>query len=416
MHQRSRIDILIVLLVIGIALIPRLQVAMSNQSAPESDEHTYDKYAWSFALNEGRTEKGKYIYHPLGSFTYRPPGYPLFMGLIYKVSGHNYQAVRVAQALLGAVSCGLLYGIGRLVFGRLVGALAALLMAGYGLLIQFTGWLLSETLFIFLLLLFIWMALVAAQDGDKRAVFLTGVGLGLATITRPVGLPMIPLLLAWLLFSRPFRRRMWTNIGLLLLALALTMGPILVKNYQIHGKPVLISTHGGITFWRGLLKGGASKDPTLKDARDRIGHSGLPELEQEKRYYQVAFDYLRRYPEDIPMILRRKFEQLMFHVSEEYTIAHKPMRVPGDPIMWRLIMGLSVLGLFLYPRWHLHQRLLLYGVILTQIAVTLVYDSTVRYRVPLVPPMALLACYAVVCLVGWVLTRNPLRHPWLTER
>jgi len=69
-----------------------------------------------------------------------------------------------------------------------------------------------------------------------------------------------------------------------LLWLSLTTGPIIVKNYQIHGEFIPISTHGGITLYRGLLKGDNLHDPEILLAREEIAKVGLSELEQERRY------------------------------------------------------------------------------------------------------------------------------------
>ncbi|HID86043.1 MAG TPA: phospholipid carrier-dependent glycosyltransferase, partial [Anaerolineae bacterium] len=383
---------IVFILIFAIALVPRVYVALNDRSLPMSDERTYDKYAWSFAQNEGRVEKGKYIYHPLGSFTYRPPGYPLFLGLIYKAFGHSYPAARAIQAVLGAASCALIYLIGQRIFDKIVGLISAILVATYPLMIQVSSFLLSETLFVFLLQAFILLALAARERGDRGAIFWAGTLLGLATITRPVTLPLIPLFFLWLLSSTEFRRGRPIKALALLLALSLTIGPIVVKNYQIHREFIPISTHGGITFYRGLLKGDNLRDPEIMLAGKEIAESGLSELEQERRYYEVSINYLKEHPGDIPHILKRKIELLF--IPTTYEIAHKRVVVAQDPWFWYSILGFAILGIVTYPRKSLPGRALLYLVIATQVAMVALYDSSVRYRIPLIPPLSILASFS----------------------
>lgn len=382
------------ILIFVIALVPRVYVALNDCSLPISDEHTYDKYAWSFAQNAGRVEKGKFIHHPLGSFTYRPPGYPLFLGLIYKALGHSYRAARVIQAVLGASSCSLFYLIGRKLFSKAVGALSALIVAGYSLMVRIPSLLLSETLFIFLLSLFALCALSALEGGGKAMVFLAGAFLGLATITRPVVLPLIPSIFAWFILPGRFRRERLSNAVLLLLSLLLTIGPIVVKNYQIHGELIPISTHDGITFWRGVLKGDADYPSELTSLRDRIGD--LPELVQRRLYYRAAIDYLRCHPGEISGILRNKLKLLFVYTS--YKIAHKRVIVAEDPCLWYFLLSFGVLGGLLRPGEHLLERALMYAIVCSQVVVLLVYDVNVRHRIPLIPFFALFAAYASVTL------------------
>src|SRR5512143_465684 len=44
---------------------------------------------------------------------FRAPLYPYFLGLLYKLFGANLMAVRVIQALIGSVGCGLVYLLAR---------------------------------------------------------------------------------------------------------------------------------------------------------------------------------------------------------------------------------------------------------------------------------------------------------------
>jgi len=410
--MRCRWVLLTALCIFAGALVPRACIAWADRSDLLSDERTYDKYAWSFALDEARVEKGKQIYHPLGSFTYRPPGYPLFLGLIYRIRGHSYRDARLVQALLGAASCAMVFLIGQRMFDYATGLAAGLFMATYGLLIQFTRLVLSETLFVFLICCFALSLIVGLRRGSlSTGPFLAaGLFLGLATITRPVGLPLA--LATFLFFPVALgRKRGWVKASLAFaLALLLVVGPFIVKNYQIQGSLIPISTHGGITFWRGVLKGRGDYPPELLSLRDRIGD--YPEVQQQQVYYQVALDYLKHHPEAIPGILLQKLKLLLVYTT--YQVAHKRIVVPQDPYFWYSLLGFGLLGLVVQPRRLLLEKAFLGAFVIVQIAVTLVYDSGVRYRIPLIPFLALLAAHGLVTTVrrlAGMAKRDKARQP-----
>lgn len=398
--MRRRQALLAALCLFAVALVPRVYVAWGDRSELLSDERTYDKYAWSFALDEPRVEKGKQIYHSLGSFTYRPPGYPLFLGLIYRLRGHSYRDARMVQAFLGAMTCTLVYLIGHQIFGFETGVLAGLLTATYGLLIQFARLVLSETLFVFLICGFALLLLTGIRRKAPSTAFFfaAGILLGLSAITRPVGLPIG--LLTFLFFPVGLKAehgRLKAGLAFAL-GLLLVVGAVTIRNYQMQGALIPISTHGGITFWRGVLKGGADYPPELVSLRERIGD--LPELEQQRLYYEAAIEFLRYHPEAIPGILLEKVKLLLVYTT--YTVAHKRLTVAMDPYFWYCVSGFGVLGMLIQPRRLRLEKAFLAMMIFVQIAATLVYDSSVRYRIPLIPFLALLAAHALVTTVQWI--------------
>ncbi len=58
-----------------------------------------------------------------------PPGYPTFLAGIYSLIGVSVEGARIAQAVLGALTVGAVYVLGRQLFDRAAALLAALLLA-----------------------------------------------------------------------------------------------------------------------------------------------------------------------------------------------------------------------------------------------------------------------------------------------
>ncbi len=87
--------------------------------------------------------------------SFRAPLYPLFLGLIYLISGVGDLMPRLVQIVIGISSCVLVMRIGERLFGKAAGTAAGLITAVTGLMVYFEFELLPTTLFIFLILLFI---------------------------------------------------------------------------------------------------------------------------------------------------------------------------------------------------------------------------------------------------------------------
>ncbi|MFH1393065.1 MAG: glycosyltransferase family 39 protein [Patescibacteria group bacterium] len=141
-----------------------------------SDQLSYDGIAIDI-LNNGRfTDRGQ----P----TFREPGYPLFLASIYKIFGHNYDAVRFIQIILFGLLAVFIYLLSRDIFGEKIAIFSSLGIAlFYGLANQ-AGLIMTELLFTFLICLFVYLIYKAsAEKGNKWLIF-SALILGGATLVR----------------------------------------------------------------------------------------------------------------------------------------------------------------------------------------------------------------------------------------
>jgi len=118
----------------------------------------------------------------------RTPGYPLFIALVVTRIGEDLAALALAQHLLGVVTCLVVAALGIRFWGRWTGVLAGLLVALSGPLLVAEQYVMAEALFIPLATLTVaWLAL-ALERPRWWALFGGGLLIGLAALTRPVGL------------------------------------------------------------------------------------------------------------------------------------------------------------------------------------------------------------------------------------
>jgi hypothetical protein len=117
----------------------------------------------------------------------RTPGYPLFLALLWSVFGDGAHPIVYAQHLLGVLTAGATWLLGRVAFGRLAGLLGGLAVALSGPQILYEHYLMTEALFTLLSVVGI-LALVVALRRDSTGLFVAcGVLFGLCAATRPVG-------------------------------------------------------------------------------------------------------------------------------------------------------------------------------------------------------------------------------------
>ncbi|HZO32975.1 MAG TPA: glycosyltransferase family 39 protein, partial [Chloroflexota bacterium] len=77
----------------------------------------------------------------------RPLGYPLLLSAVIATLGEDLRSLVFVQAMLGLVTVAAAFWIGRLVFGRVVGTLAALSVAMGGQLLIYEHYVLAESVF-----------------------------------------------------------------------------------------------------------------------------------------------------------------------------------------------------------------------------------------------------------------------------
>lgn len=359
---------------------------------------------------------------------FRGPLYPYFLAGIYAVCGKSDLAPRIAQIILGAASCGLVYLIGTLAFRRRVGVLAGFMAATYGLFLYFEAELLIVTLAVFLDLLLIWLLLVT---GDRRKPWLwlvCGGVLGLSAIARPNILLLSPAVLIWLaILHRPNLRRMLGYAACLVVGAALFIAPVTIRNYVAGEDRVLISSSAGVNFYIGNNPGSDGMSAIvpgtpaelwpgyyaqIERAEQAAGRSLKPS-EVSRYYWGEGFDFIRDNPSEAALLLLKKFG---YFWSRWEVSNNQDIRFVTDnfapvvrylPLTFLVVGPLGLLGLVLSLRRP--RRLFpLWGFVLIYMVGVVAFFVTARYRAPVVPVLMVLGSHAVF----WCLEQLRARR-WL---
>ena len=325
------------------------------------------------------------------------PIYPVFLQGVYWVAGHRLGAVRIVQAVLGALIVPLIWQIGSQAFGSSAGQLCGWLVACSPPLIAYSGLVLTENLSVMLLVLSAWLLITAIA---RRAVWrfvVSGASLGVLILLREemvVLLPALALIAAWQGRPRPG----WPHLVAYVMTAVFVVGAYSVRNYLVVGKPLLVTAHGGETLWISA-KGWTEwhfDDPELHRLTQGLSYVERNEVLQHDALRTIAADpghYLRLCVGRVPVLWVSSHTSYMHGLSERYTVYlgranYTVLAVKVALLAFHVAMLMLAIG-GLWLGWRMPTRSLELWVMTAPIAaITLVHFflfSAPRYQIPVLP-------------------------------
>jgi 4-amino-4-deoxy-L-arabinose transferase-like glycosyltransferase len=379
------------------------------------DAVDYDTHARSIAEGRGFS---KTLAHGRPT-AFRPPGYPYFLGGVYKVLGverapapRRLRVARIAQAFVGTAIVALAGVLAAQLWGWGVGLVALALSAIYVPLITVGGAVMSEPLFDAFML----GSLVAAMHHRRsphryRWAIVAGFVGGLAILTRANAFVLL-LPLAWAVWDgRPWRSRgaLGPPAVLVLVAL-LALVPWTIRNERELHAFVPVSTQFGSAL------AGTYNDAVRADTQNPAAWQGLkhipdyaqlwakidvtPEPVLERELRAAAFRYIRKHPTFVLKVgwwnSRRMLDLAGLRRSRAtaatITIDHR-WADRGIVCFWT-VAGLALLGAFTRRARRAPPYIWLVPALMFLSVIFLVVE-TPRYRTPIDPFLVLLATAAL---------------------
>jgi 4-amino-4-deoxy-L-arabinose transferase-like glycosyltransferase len=248
-YGKTTLGLLALILVVGLGL--RAYAVVEPVANPADDSHAY------YALAKALYEEGSF-----GGPTFRDssdwsPGAPLlYAASFYATGGAREGTARIVEALLGVAAILVVFLLGERLGGRSAGLLAAFAVAVYPPFIHSTGELMSEPPALLTLpaavLAFLW----ASEQERLRAWLLPGLLFGLTAMLRPeyllVGGAFVVLAAIRVGMARGWRPGL-AGAGLAALALLLPIVPWTIRNIDVLGRVVPISTGSGKALYVGTF-------------------------------------------------------------------------------------------------------------------------------------------------------------------
>ncbi len=400
--------------------------------APVMDELKH--HEWAQALAAGGDLPEPFTGRPF----FRAPLYYCLLAGLYAVAGPNLAVARFVGCVAGTLTCLLIVLLGRGLGGLKVGVIAGLLAAAYWPLIWFDSQLLTVGSELCLNTLLLLVLLHAPHRGSRVLFVIAGVVWGLSALARPNMLAFAPGIAAWLWLTRRgkgigtgdsapsgiAKRSFALPALLVVVGAALVILPVTLRNRLVGGEWVLIASSGGVNFYIGnnpqsdgvaAIVPGTRADwdggyiDTHRIPERELGRP-LSEGEVSDYWYAQAWVWIRAHPGAWLRLLWLKF-RLTFSPVELYN--NQPTyyfanRSPLSVVYWLGFPVVAVLagaGLTLRGRdWRTWSLPLLYAAV--YLGTIVLFFTSDRYRLPLVPVLILLAADGLARLVDVYRTRR----------
>ena len=322
------------ILVLAVGLSLRIALVAFHERPLISDEREYS------ALASNLSSTGSYEINGVPT-AYRPIGYPAFVGGLYFAFGNHPAIVKLAQAFCDTTTAFLLFFMLPGLPNR-TRIIAAGIWALYIPAIYYVNFLLSETVYTFLLTLFAFL-FIRFEDNRKGRSALIGIIFGFLILIKPGTL----LLLVFLPIC--IKRMKISAVSVLptAMTLFLVLTPWLVRNYLVFDK-LALSSNGGINFLIGNNPHttgayGISFDPQI------LG-STHGEFDADRQAYDWAVKYIMQNPDRFIVNAVKKLGHLFesegglivwsFHPDPENTQTRYSSKYASIPLALTLFANL----------------------------------------------------------------------------
>jgi hypothetical protein len=411
-----------ILILLALALAIRVIYAFSTDLIPKNasyvdmDAVEYDHLGWSLSKGEGFVDR----YGDPTSFRF--PGYPYFLAVIYLIFGHKHIAVLMVQALLGALSVLLIYLTAKKYFSENISRIAGIVAAGYPIFIWYVSWLMTENLFFFLLCLLIYLTVGLKENLTWRRLILIGFIIGILSLTRGVGLPFIGLIPLYIFFL--YKGRLGARLAraaLVGVLAVLLLIPWTIRNRVVFGRWMLPSSEAGAVMWMAINQVDLTKYYILEPAFSYLEREGKNATSEG--FYQALSDTNYFGLTAVQRLFQIYYPEEPRPLSEPEAMDRLSAKCKGlltaNPSAWaakifaaifrfwhvldergRYVFGYGFIApFFAVGAWMTRRRFVellpLYGFLLTLYAVLLPFETAARYRMPFECVLIIIAAVAI---------------------
>lgn len=284
-----------------VALVIRLVVMvflLPEQLEPERDH-------WHFGYETGRIARsiveGHGFSSPLfadtGPTAWMTPVYPYLVAAVFKLFGVYSKASAIVllslNALMSALVCVLVFLIARLSFGDRIAKWSGWAWAFFPYAIYFPVERIWETWLATLLLCWIFLITLRLENENRfsRWVLFGGVW-GLAALTSPALLAVLPFLAVWVIYRRHRGGKPWFAVNVLAtIAFLVVVAPWFLRNYEVFhrfvpfrdgmGLVLRLGTKGNTDYWGPYELGPWHNDAEWQEFQ-RLGELGYMDRKKEQ--------------------------------------------------------------------------------------------------------------------------------------
>lgn len=355
------------------------------------DSHRYVLVATNIAAGKGPVESDQ-----VRAGT--DPLYPIILSVGARMGVQDEDGLlrfgRIVNCLFGLASVALLAVLARRLLGERPALIAAAILAVDPILLFFNALVLTETPYTALLLA-AFCCLARLRDGHDKAAWaaLSGLLFGLAALMRSSSL-FLPILLfpyIWQVSGGSLKKRLAVGLTFLIAA-AVTLVPTITRNYCLFGCFIPVRTGSGASLMEALGPW-ADGGPGM----DRIEYPDFPpgddECQRDRLCRAAAWSWAGEHPAEVLRLAGAKLRRT-WSITVNAADYASPLATVAAWLTVAPEFALIVGGIFLLRR----ERTTLLLLLVPAIYFTLlhaVFVGSVRYRVPAMPFLFILAAVAL---------------------
>jgi len=327
----------------------------------------------------------------------------IIYGLFYKLIGTKVGliiVIRIFQSLLVILNAFLIYKISEIIFKNKIQSLIAfIIMLFYPFFIYYQGLLLSETIFITILLIaFYFIYKWYESDFQLNKYFLlSNVFLILGLYFKATLSILPPFLISGFYFFNKFNLKFFLKIFIYSFLICLiVLSPWLIRNYIIFNKLIIFTTSSGANLYLGNNKnnkdGGCDWNKDV-DKKLVVKIKKLSEIEQNKVFKEKALEFIKKHPHiflRLAVMKLKRFYNIEFNNKNLRKSKLNYISIFSYGIIFILFLVSIILNRKNWRKLSVIYILFIYFTLLHMIVI-----ASIRYRLPLEPFMILLASYTI---------------------
>ncbi len=298
-------------IILSVGLILRILLFFMYQPYNNIDEVMRGDAKEYHLIAVSLIEKGQFFVENSTIDTFRTPAYPIFLAIIYLIFGINVNAVIAVQLIIALGSVFLIYKIAYRLFNKRVAILSAAILSIEPNHILISYDLLTEILFIFILLAGTLCLIRSIQENSYKFLIFSAFLVGLTSLIRPISLfiPIIPIFI--ITIKSISDKENWNIIlkksSLFVIIFIITIAPWFIRNKIVYDSFSFTSISGfNLLNYNVAYTINANEDKPLVKIREELyKNKVLPmgdsiKMEQNRFYLseiqkKVAMDYIKNH-------------------------------------------------------------------------------------------------------------------------
>ncbi|MBN1637544.1 MAG: glycosyltransferase family 39 protein [Ignavibacteriales bacterium] len=423
-NKNNNLIILGIILLVG--LVIRLIYIFELQSTPFgdnlfSDAKIYNEWAKSIIASNDWLGNDVFFMAPV---------YPYFLAIIYGMFGQSVLLIQLLQVVISTFSILLIYIISKKLFSEKIALIGSGIASLYSVFVFYSGAILSETLQLFFLCLFVYFILKSSETNRLKHWFLSGIFGGISVLFRGNFVLVVFLILICIFFfesAKGFINKLKSTYKRILVfsaGIILIIFPVTLRNYIIADEFVLLTSNGGINFYLGNNENSQGVFVTPQEfdfhndlagqkyAQKILGRD-LTASETSSFWFEKGLEYIVKNPDNAAILYLKKMF-LFFGPSEnpQSFVMNKDFYADNYSTILNLLIIdfdiISFLALFgLFLSWSRRKELKYFYIIFFGYAIsTIIFFVNGRFRLALLPLFIILASFAIYEIYTFIKNKN----------